>query len=119
MSVDPLDPPSGGTDHDLLIDMRRILLDLRSEVRTMKDQYGALFMDLGSRMTAIEKHNGDSPGRFVTTESPEAVEWGQATAEWQRFRGIGKYILGIVMAIISAIAAALTSVIMHGVVLGR
>lgn len=118
MSENLDDAPRSGSDHDLLIDMRRIQLELRADVRTMRDQYGALFLDLGTRLAALEKHDGDSSGRFVTTESAKAVAWDQMASEWQWFRGMGKYIWGIAIAIISAVAAAMTSAVMHGVVLG-
>lgn len=121
MSITPPDPGPGSdyssysSDHDLLIDMRRILIDMRSDMRTMEQRY----LGLDTRLTSIERHTSDSPGRYLTSEGPQASAWRTMADEWSWFKGVGKFIWGTVIALSGAILSIIANEIFRTVLIVR
>lgn len=95
-------------DHDLLIDMRRIMLDLREDMRV----HAKTVAGLDLRLVSLERHASDTPGRFVTTEGPLIQKLNDLAYEWIWFKGVGKFLYsGILIMVSAAVSLALSQVI--------
>ena len=92
--------PLGATDHDLLIDMRRMLIDVRADVRDSNRRSDKS----DARVTAIEL-------AMVKQPSGEAIA--STVAEWTWFKGVGRFLWGALVTAFAAIISITVSLTIH------
>lgn len=86
--VDLTREPTYTNDHDLLIDMRRILIVLTDTVKELKTQHD----DTMNRITAVETRVAEAPGKFIPVDGALATAIRQAIADVTMMKERGQWI---------------------------
>lgn len=127
-------------DHDLLITIAERVRNVGDDVKQLRNDHSTALVDnreamagFNSRLTIMERHASDTPGRYVTTEGPHAEKWDEITAivkrdypdfaagrlRWDRvadwFEGVGKWVFVLVPCVLTAAFTLVIAYFMHKV----
>jgi len=106
--LDPTREPNYTNDHDLLIDMRRILIDMRAPVSQMATDLHdaqASLVALTGRVTQIEGRMGEV--------IPNVQSLSEMQSEWNQYKAFGKWIWGAIVALATLVVGAVTNYVAY------